>query len=87
MLSSKLNSMSKSVRMLNNGLNMLDEILQVRKGSRNFKGVGFDFQSLKKQVGTYVWPLGHSHAPRACAVRPVHPNCAMQKCLLLLFCG
>ena len=40
--------------MLKNGLNMLDDILKVMKGYRNLKGVGFNFQSLKKQVRTSV---------------------------------
>lgn len=52
LLTSKLYNMTKSVRMLNNGSDMLDEILQVDKGSGNLKGVGFDYQSLKKQGGT-----------------------------------
>jgi len=42
LLNSKLDNMTKSIRMLNNGSNMLDKILQVRKGCRNLKGVGFN---------------------------------------------
>jgi len=35
LLNSKLESMTKSVRMLNNGSNLIDEILQVGKYERN----------------------------------------------------
>ncbi|XP_050895145.1 uncharacterized protein LOC127101741 [Lathyrus oleraceus] len=40
LLNSKLENMTKSVRRLNNGSIMLDEILQVGKGSRDLKGKG-----------------------------------------------
>ena len=52
LLTSKLDdNMTKYVRMLNTGFDMLDEILQVGKGSRNFTGVGFNYQSINKQGG------------------------------------
>ena len=54
LLTSKLDNMTKYVRMLNNGSHMLDEILQVGNGSRNLKGVGFVYQSLKKQGETFM---------------------------------
>lgn len=53
-LNSKLDSLTKAIRMLNNGSNMLDKILQFRKGSGNLKGVDFNYQPLKKQGGTSV---------------------------------
>lgn len=51
-LTRKLESMTKSIRMLNNGSDMLDEILLVGKGSKNFTRVGFNSQSLNKQGET-----------------------------------
>jgi len=54
LLTFKLDNMTNSVRMLNNDSNMLDEILQVGKGSGNLKGIGFNYQSLKKQGTTSV---------------------------------
>ncbi|MCH81188.1 gag-pol polyprotein [Trifolium medium] len=41
LLNSKLKNMTKSVRMLNKGSNILDEILEVGKMSRDMKGLGF----------------------------------------------
>src|SRR4051812_31849231 len=41
LLQSKLDQMSKSVKMLNNGTDMLEEILQVGKSSRDMSGIGF----------------------------------------------
>src|SRR3954467_15056421 len=48
LLQSKLDQMSKSVKMLNNGTDMLEEILQVGKSSRDMTGIGF--VSTKKYV-------------------------------------
>src|SRR3954462_8099397 len=48
LLQSKLDQMSKSVKMLNNGTDMLEEILQVGKSSRDMSGIGF--VSTKKYV-------------------------------------
>ena len=45
----KLDSMTKSISMLNNCSDMLYEILLVGKGSKNFTGVGFNSQSLNRQ--------------------------------------
>lgn len=42
--------MTKSVRMLNNGSDLLYEILKVGKMSKNMKGVGFDYNSMNKGV-------------------------------------
>jgi hypothetical protein len=42
--------MTKFVRMLNYGSNVLDEILQVGKSSGNMKGIGFDYGSLNKEI-------------------------------------
>lgn len=52
--------------MLNNGSDMLDEILQVGKGSRNLTGIGFDYQSLNRQGKTTMTkfiPAGMKHGP------------------------
>jgi len=43
LLNSKLENITKYVRMLNNGSNVLDEILQVGKTCGNMKGIGFDY--------------------------------------------
>jgi len=48
-LTYQLDNMTKSIRMLNNGSDMLDAILLVGKRSTNFTGVGFNSQSLNKQ--------------------------------------
>jgi len=50
LLNSKLENMTKSVRMLNNGSNVLDKILQVGKTSRNMKGIGFDYETVNKEI-------------------------------------
>lgn len=48
-LSSKLNSMTKSVIMLNKGSNMLDEVLQIGKAVGDIRGIGFKNKSLHSQ--------------------------------------
>jgi len=50
LLNSKLENMTKFVRMLNNGSNVLDEILQVGKTSGNMKGIGFDYDTVNKEI-------------------------------------
>jgi hypothetical protein len=50
LLKSKLENLTKSVRMLNNGSNVLDEILQVGKSSENMKGIGFDYGTVNKEI-------------------------------------
>lgn len=42
LLTSKLDNMTKYVRMLNNVSDMLEEVIQVGKGSGTLKGVGFN---------------------------------------------
>lgn len=44
--------MSKSIRMLNNGSYMLDEILEVGKISKNMKGIRFEPRSMNKKDKT-----------------------------------
>ena len=50
LLKSKLENMTKFVRMLNNGSNVLDEILQVGKSSGNMKGIVFDYGTVNKEI-------------------------------------
>lgn len=50
----KLENMTKFVRMLNNGSDVLDEVLQVGKVARDLRGIGFNYQSLNKQGETLV---------------------------------
>ncbi|KAK2359745.1 hypothetical protein QL285_085090 [Trifolium repens] len=50
LLNSKLESMTKSIRMLNNGSNVLDEILQAGKTSGNMKGIGFDNGTMNNEI-------------------------------------
>lgn len=50
LLKSKLNNMSKSVCMLNNGYDMLYEILEVGEKSRNMKAIRFDYSSMNKKI-------------------------------------
>lgn len=49
LLNSKVENMTKSIRMLNNGSDMLDEILEIGKMLRNLKGIGFDPRSMSKK--------------------------------------
>lgn len=49
LLNSELENMTKSICMLNNGSDMLDEILEVGKMSRNLKGIWFDPRSMIKK--------------------------------------
>lgn len=51
-LKSQLDNMSKSIHMLNNGSEMLDEILEVEKMYRNMKGIGFESSSMNKKDKT-----------------------------------
>lgn len=54
LLNSKLENMKKYVCMLNNGSNMLYEILEVGKMSRNMKGIGFDYNSMNKEINIHT---------------------------------
>lgn len=49
MLTSKLDNMTKAVRMMNKGSNVLDEVLQIRKVAGDLTGIGFDYKSMDKQ--------------------------------------
>lgn len=49
MLNSKLENMTKPICILDNGSDMLDEILKVGKMSKNLKGIGFDPMSTSKK--------------------------------------
>ena len=46
---SKLDNMIKSVRMLNKGSTVLDEILQTGKNAENVRGLGYAYQAVKNQ--------------------------------------
>lgn len=46
--------MTKYIRMLNNGSDVLDEVLQVGKVVGDLKGIGFNHQPLNKQGETPV---------------------------------
>src|ERR1044072_5106949 len=49
LLEAKLESMNKSLRMLNNGTNALDVILEASKKGRSIKGIGFDYSSTNQE--------------------------------------
>jgi hypothetical protein len=66
LLTSKLENLNKSIRMSNNGSDMLDEILQVGKGAENLTSIGFNYQSPNKQGKTHVAKSFHSQ--RKCDV-------------------
>src|ERR1044072_1164125 len=53
LLETKLESMNKSLLMLNNGSNALYEIQKEGKKGRNMKGIGFDYKSTN-QEGHYT---------------------------------
>ena len=53
-MSFKHENMTKSIRILTNGSDMLDEILQVGKRAGNLKGINFNFKYLNKQGKTPV---------------------------------
>jgi len=50
LLNSKLENMTKYVRMLNNGFNVLNKILQVGKTSGNMKAIDFDYDIVNKEI-------------------------------------
>lgn len=50
LLKSKLENMTKFIRMLNNGSDVLDEILDVGNMSRNMKGIRFDYNFMNKGI-------------------------------------
>lgn len=54
LLTSKLNNMTKTIRMLNKGSNMLDNILQIGKETRDLGGIGFKNQSLHNQGESFM---------------------------------
>ena len=54
LLSFKLKNMTKSIRMLNNGSDTLDEILLVGKNAGNVQGIWFNYKHLNKQGKTHV---------------------------------
>lgn len=49
LLTSKLEKMTKFIRMLNNGTDLLEEILLVGKGVGNLTGIGLNYKSLNKK--------------------------------------
>ena len=49
LLTSKLESMTKSIRMLNNGSDVLDEILQIGERGGRFTSIGFNYQFLNNK--------------------------------------
>ena len=49
MLETKLESMNKSLRMLNNESKVLDEILEAEKKGKSMKGNGFDFKCTNQE--------------------------------------
>lgn len=54
LLNSKLENMTKFVRMLNNGSYVLDEVLQVGKVAGDLRWICFNYQSLNKQGESLV---------------------------------
>lgn len=50
LLKSKLDNMTKFVRMFNNGSKALDEILEVGNMANNVKGIGFYYNSMIKET-------------------------------------
>ncbi|XP_050878662.1 uncharacterized protein LOC127082468 [Lathyrus oleraceus] len=76
LLSSKLEKMTKSIRMLNNGSGMLYEIIQVGKGDGNLKGICFNYQYQNKQGKTPVTkfiPLERKYEPMMSDQMLQHP--------------
>jgi hypothetical protein len=50
LLNSKLANMTKSIKMLNKGSDMLDVIVEISKKSGNVQGIEFDYNSMNKNV-------------------------------------
>ena len=48
-METKLKSMNRSLRMLNNESNMLDEILKEGRKGRSMKGIGFNSQDTDQE--------------------------------------
>jgi len=61
-LKSKLDQMSKSIRMLNSGTEILDEILQSGKNAGNMTGLGYDKGA--SSSGTKSEAIVLSHVPK-----------------------
>jgi hypothetical protein len=61
LLNSKLANMTKSIKMLNKGSNMLDVIVEISKKSGNVQGIEFDYSSMNKNVKR---PNLQRHNPR-----------------------
>jgi len=53
-LSSKLDNLTKTIRMFNSGSKTIDEILLVGKKAGNVQGIGFNHKNLNKQGKTQV---------------------------------
>src|ERR1044072_7361019 len=49
LLESKLEGLNKSLRLLNNGTNALDDLLEASKKSRRKKGIDFDYNSINEE--------------------------------------
>jgi hypothetical protein len=62
LLNSRIENMTKSVRMLNNYSDVLDKILQTGKNAGNVQGLGYDYQGGmnkgKGHVMNFVPPMG-----------------------------
>ena len=55
-LNSKLENMTKSIRMLNKGSDVLDEVLQTGKKAGDQRGIGFNYQSADRTTMTEFVP-------------------------------
>src|ERR1044072_3401279 len=49
LLESKLEGLNKSLRLLNNGTDALDDLLEASKKSRSKKGIDFDYNSINEE--------------------------------------
>src|ERR1044072_2480595 len=49
LLKSKLEGLNKSFRLLNNGTEVLDHILEENKKNKSRKGIGFDYKSVNEE--------------------------------------
>ncbi len=59
-LNSKLENMTKSIKMLNKGSDMLDEVLQLGKNVGNQRGLGFNHKSAGRTTMTEFVPAKNS---------------------------
>ncbi|KAK2444414.1 hypothetical protein QL285_015442 [Trifolium repens] len=74
MLTCKLDSMRKSFKLLNNGTDKLDEILQNERDPKDMKGVGCNFRTKQNHNSRKFVPTQESYDSTMSGQMPQHPK-------------